>query len=73
MTRRWIPRRPSPTFANLGEPLGEAISAPTREAAERIAVAKFGRPVLVELLSRSKEAARPSFGLFAPDTREVPR
>jgi hypothetical protein len=58
MTAQWVPRRPSPTFANIGKPLGDVISAPTREAAELLAVARYGRPVIVERIVRAKPQRR---------------
>ena len=53
MMRRWLPRRPSPTFRDLGTPLGDPFEAPDRAAAERIAIFRYGRPVVVELLARA--------------------
>ena len=46
----WQARRPSPTFSDLGEKLGPTLMAPDREAAERLAIAKYGRPIVVELV-----------------------
>ncbi|HEY2377626.1 MAG TPA: hypothetical protein VGH98_16725 [Gemmatimonadaceae bacterium] len=53
MMRRWLPRRPSPTFKDLGAILGEPIDAPDRRAAERLAIFRYGRPIMVEMLART--------------------
>jgi hypothetical protein len=63
--RRWLPRRPSPTFSDLGKVLGEPFEAPDRAAAERLAIFEYGRPIIVELLARTgaqttHESAEPS-------------
>lgn len=59
----WQPRRPSPTFSTLGEKVGQPIEAPNRMAAERLAIARHGRPVIVELLVEHRLTLRPELEL----------
>ena len=58
---KWQPRRPSPTFSDLGAKLGEPLEAPNRAAAERLAIARHGRPVVVELIARPRFHLSPEF------------
>lgn len=59
----WQPRRPSPTFSDLGTKIGQPIEAPNRAAAERLAIAQHGRPIIVELLVRSQFVLKPELDL----------
>lgn len=56
MTMLWKAHRPAvPKSLELGEQLGKPFTAPTRERAELLAIARYGRPVVVVRLLRSSK------------------